>query len=207
MNSWIIFIIGGIAQLLFSARSIVQWFISEKQKKVLTPTGYWKLSLLASFLLFIYGYLRNDFAIMLGQSLTYFIYIRNMQLQGEWVKLNKFIRLFLYIFPVLILIYGYTNGIYDKTKLFQNENIPFWLFILGITSQLLFTFRFIFQWMYSEKKGKSSLPLGFWILSFCGSLAILVYGIFRKDPVLIVGHVFGLIMYGRNISFIRTKKV
>lgn len=205
MNNWIILIIGGMAQLLFSARSIVQWFISEKEKNVITPSGYWKLSLLASFLLFIYGYLRNDFAIMLGQSITYFIYIRNMQLQGEWINLNKIFRLFLYVFPVLILTYGYTNDIYDRSRLFHNENIPFWLFILGIASQLLFTFRFVFQWIFSEKQRKSSLPLGFWILSFCGSLAILVYGIFRKDPVLIAGHLFGLVMYGRNISFIRRK--
>ena len=77
MSDWIIYSIGFLAQLLFSSRLVVQWLTSEKQKRVITPTLFWTLSLVASFLLFIYGYLRNDFAIMLGQGLTYFIYIRN----------------------------------------------------------------------------------------------------------------------------------
>ena len=77
MQPWIIYSIGFIAQILFSGRLIVQWALSEKAKRVITPSLFWQMSLLASFLLFAYGYLRNDFAIMLGQSLTYFIYIRN----------------------------------------------------------------------------------------------------------------------------------
>jgi len=68
MESWPIFAIGFLAQLLFSARLISQWFLSEKSKEVETPVLFWKLSLLASILLFTYGYLRDDFAIMLGQD-------------------------------------------------------------------------------------------------------------------------------------------
>ena len=82
MSNWLIYGIGFLAQLLFSGRLLVQWILSEKNKRVITPSLFWKLSLFASFLLFVYGYLRDDFAIMLGQSLTYFIYIRNLQLQG-----------------------------------------------------------------------------------------------------------------------------
>ena len=78
MNSIIIYSIGFLAQILFSSRLIIQWFYSEKKNKIITPSIFWILSLLGSFLLFIYGYLRNDFAIMIGQSLTYFIYIRNL---------------------------------------------------------------------------------------------------------------------------------
>ena len=72
MSSIIIYSIGFIAQILFSSRLIIQWFYSEKKNKIITPTIFWVLSLLGSFLLFIYGYLRNDFAIMLGQSLNLF---------------------------------------------------------------------------------------------------------------------------------------
>ncbi|MCB0469487.1 MAG: lipid-A-disaccharide synthase N-terminal domain-containing protein, partial [Flavobacteriaceae bacterium] len=86
MNNWIVFTVGFIAQTLFSSRLIIQWITSEKQRKVITPSLFWVLSLIASFLLFIYGYLREDFAIMLGQALTYFIYIRNLQLQNQWQK-------------------------------------------------------------------------------------------------------------------------
>lgn len=199
MSSWLVYALGFLAQLLFSGRMFLQWILSEKSKRIITPVLFWQLSLIASFLLFLYGYLRDDFAIMLGQALTYFIYIRNLQLQGEWVKMPKLIRIFLWIFPVLIVIYGFNNDVYNAEKLFHNEDIPFWLLILGSVAQLIFTLRFVYQWVYSERRKVSSLPLGFWLLSLLGSGLILVYGIFRKDPVLLLGHGIGVIMYTRNI--------
>ena len=194
-----IYSVGFLAQLMFSGRLVIQWFLSEKQKRVLTPSTFWWLSLGASFLLFVYGYLREDFAIMLGQSLTYFLYIRNLQLQGQWVKTPKILRWFLLIFPVLLVIYGYNNGDYDVEKLFKNEDIPLWLLILGSIAQVIFTLRFIYQWIYSERKKKSSLPLGFWLLSLIGGLLILTYAILRKDPVLFIGHLMGVFIYFRNM--------
>ena len=113
MNSIIIYSIGFLAQILFSSRLIIQWFYSEKKNKIITPSIFWILSLLGSFLLFIYGYLRNDFAIMLGQSLTYFIYIRNLQLQKEWIKLNILIRFLFITFPAYIVLYYYNNNVID----------------------------------------------------------------------------------------------
>jgi lipid-A-disaccharide synthase-like uncharacterized protein len=199
MSSWLIYSIGFIAQILFSSRLIIQWITSEKQGKVITPPLFWTLSLIASFLLFIYGYLRDDFAIMLGQSLTYFIYIRNLQLQNEWKKLNWFLRLLLYSIPTLIIIYYFNNNVIDKNLLFRNDAIPKWLLWLGIVSQVVFTLRFVYQWIFSEYKKKSSFPLGFWLLSLIGSILILVYAINRKDPVLFIGHLFGSIIYIRNL--------
>ena len=199
MNSIIIYSIGFIAQILFSSRLIIQWFYSEKKNKIITPSIFWILSLFGSFLLFIYGYLRSDFAIMLGQSLTYFIYIRNLQLQGEWVKLNVYIRFLIITFPAYIIIYYYNNNIIDLDILIKETDIPKSLFILGVISQLIFTSRFIYQWIYSENKKISSLPLGFWILSISGSILILTYAIFRNDPVLFVGHMIGTFIYLRNI--------
>lgn len=203
MYSWQIYIIGFTAQALFSLRLIMQWIASEKEKKVLTPTNFWKASLLASFLLFVYGYLRDDFSIMLGQALTYFIYIRNIQLQKQWKNFPGWFRIFLFLFPVMLVIYSYNNNIYDIEKLLFNEAIPLWLIYLGSGAQVLFTFRFIYQWIYSERHKESILPLGFWILSFAGASLILVYAILRKDPVLFVGHLFGMIIYIRNIVLSR----
>ena len=203
MSSWQIYSIGFAAQILFSGRLFIQWFISEKSRKVLTPSVFWKLSLIASFLLFVYGYLRNDFSIMLGQAITYFIYIRNLQLQGEWNKLHNFFRIFLYFFPVLIIIYSYNNNTYDIQKLLFNEAIPLWLIILGSAAQIIFNLRFLYQWIYSERMKESVLPLGFWFLSLIGSLMILVYAIIRKDPVLFIGHIMGILIYIRNIILSR----
>ncbi|MBQ0787242.1 MAG: lipid-A-disaccharide synthase N-terminal domain-containing protein, partial [Oceanihabitans sp.] len=197
MSTWVIYSIGFAAQLLFSSRLIIQWITSEKQKRVATPTLFWTLSLFASFLLFIYGYLRDDFAIMLGQGLTYFIYIRNLQLQNQWQKFPKVIRWFLLLVPVFISIFYFNNNTIDVERLFKNEAIPFWLLVLGIVSQVVFTLRFVFQWLYSEKQKESSLPFGFWLLSLIGSTLILTYAIIRKDPVLFIGQLFGAVIYSR----------
>ena len=199
------YVIGFTAQILFSSRTLYQWLSSEKQKKVVAPRFFWQFSLLASFLLFIYGYLRNDFAIMLGQSLTYFIYIRNIQLAQQWKKFPVFLRWFLVIFPFLIVLYYYNNNTLDLNKLIFNNDMSDILFALGIISQVLFTSRFIYQWLYSEKKRTSSLPLVFWIISLFGSILILIYGLLRIDPVLILGHIFGIFIYSRNIYLLSLK--
>ncbi|MEM0518627.1 MULTISPECIES: lipid-A-disaccharide synthase N-terminal domain-containing protein [Aequorivita] len=199
MSNWIVYSIGFLAQILFSARLILQWILSEKSKRIITPALFWKLSLIASFLLFVYGHLRDDFAIMLGQALTYYIYIRNLQLQGEWQKSPKLLQIFLFIFPIFVVLYAYNNGEYDIEKLFNNDNIPLWLLLLGVISQILFTLRFVYQWMVSERTKNSQLPVGFWRMSVLGASLILTYAIFRKDPVLFVGHIAGLIIYVRNI--------
>ena len=206
MSNWIIYGIGFLAQILFSGRLILQWIVSEKNKKVLTPSIFWKLSLLASFLLFVYGYLRNDFAIMLGQALTYFIYIRNLQLQGEWQKAPKPLQWFLWVFPALLVVYSFNNNTYDISNLFRNSDISTSLLIWGSIAQVIFTLRFVYQWIYSEKSKESVLPMGFWILSLIGSVMILIYAIFRLDPVLFVGHIMGSVIYFRNIILSRKEK-
>ncbi|MDO6597651.1 lipid-A-disaccharide synthase N-terminal domain-containing protein [Oceanihabitans sp. 2_MG-2023] len=207
MNNWIIYSIGFTAQILFSSRLIIQWITSEKQKQVSTPTLFWTLSLFASFLLFVYGYLRDDFAIMLGQGLTYFIYIRNLQLQNQWEKFPKIMRWLLLLVPVFISIFYFNNNTIDVDRLFKNEAIPFWLLILGIVSQVVFTLRFVYQWLYSEKHKESSLPFGFWLLSLIGSILILTYATIRRDPVLFIGQLFGAVIYSRNLMLLKKNYV
>jgi lipid-A-disaccharide synthase-like uncharacterized protein len=84
MNTYLIFGLGFFAQMLFFTRTIVQWFKSEKEGEIISPVIYWQISLAASILMLIYGILRNDFSIILGQSIVYIIYIRNLQLKNAW---------------------------------------------------------------------------------------------------------------------------
>ena len=78
--------------------------------------------------------------------------------------------------------------------------------IIGFLGQALFASRFIFQWIYSEKIGKSSIPIGFWYLSIFGGIGLLIYALFRKDPVIIIGQMFGIFIYLRNLILIYRKK-
>ena len=77
--------------------------------------------------------------------------------------------------------------------------------IIGFLGQGLFASRFIIQWIYSEKKGVSSIPLIFWYLSIFGGIGLLTYAIFRKDPVIILGQLFGIFIYLRNLILIYRK--
>ena len=76
---------------------------------------------------------------------------------------------------------------------------------IGFIGQGLFASRFVVQWIYSEKKGESSIPIVFWYLSIFGGIGLLVYAISRKDPVIITGQIFGILIYMRNLILIYKK--
>ena len=86
---------------------------------------------------------------------------------------------------------------------FQNlSGYELFFLIIGFLGQGLFASRFIIQWIYSEKKGQSSIPIIFWYLSISGGLGLLTYALFRKDPVIIIGQTFGIFIYIRNLVLI-----
>ena len=80
-----------------------------------------------------------------------------------------------------------------------------WLAI-GFGAQLMFSMRFIIQWIASEKARASIVPETFWYFSFVGGAMLFVYALYRGDPVFILGQGLGLIIYSRNIYFIWLNK-
>lgn len=80
-----------------------------------------------------------------------------------------------------------------------------WL-VVGFAGQIAFTGRFVLQWLYSEYKKRSVIPVSFWYLSIVGSALLLAYAIYREDPVFIVGQAFGSIVYLRNLQLIARSK-
>ncbi len=74
-----------------------------------------------------------------------------------------------------------------------------WL-VVGFVGQAVFVTRFVLQWLYSEYKRRSAFPMAFWYASILGGLILLVYAIYKRDPVFIVGQAGGLIIYLRNLQ-------
>lgn len=206
MSDWLIYGIGMLAQIFFSGRMILQWILSEKAKKVVSPSIFWILSILASYLLFIYGWIRDDFAIILGQIISYYVYFWNLGIKGILKKIPTIIKVLLLITPVLAIGYMMFDWSYHFERLFRNDDIPLWVVIYGSAGQIIFTLRFIYQWLYSQKRGESVLPRGFWIISLAGSLIIISYAIYRKDPVLILGQSTGAFVYTRNLFLLRNER-
>ncbi len=80
-------------------------------------------------------------------------------------------------------------------------NLDLWG-LFGVIFQLAFMARFVVQWITSERSGKSVIPISFWYLSLIGSTGVLIYGIGRGEPVIILGQAFGTVVYVRNLMLI-----
>lgn len=191
--------VGFTAQVFFSLRTVFQWWKSEKAKKVVSPSAYWVLSVIGSWLFFIYGVMRDDFSIVLGQLISYYIYLWNLNAKGVWKRLGLLLQSVLLATPVVAVLLMLQDASVWFANFFRNDDIPFWLVVFGSAGQVIFTLRFVYQYFYSHYRHQSSLPAGFWAISLLGSSVIIAYGLFRLDPVLILGQSFGFVAYVRNL--------
>ncbi|MCJ8165368.1 lipid-A-disaccharide synthase N-terminal domain-containing protein [Pontibacter sp. E15-1] len=198
VSELLIYGVGLLAQVLFSARILIQWIMSEKAGKVLSPASFWTTSLIASILLMVYGALRNDIVIIGGQVISYFIYLRNIKLKNMWDALAPPVRWGAVAFPFLAAGWLLWSEQYSFSYIMEHSKISGALIAWGGAGQLVFTLRFVYQWYYSERAQESVIPNGFWVISLVGSLMIISYAVLRLDPVLFLGQIFGVVAYSRN---------
>ena len=191
--------LGFFAQSLFGARTIIQWIKSEREGRVVSPTLFWIFSICGSFLFLIYGVLRNDFVILFGQTISFYIYIRNLQLKGFWTRIPLLLRSLIFPLPPLLLLWVGLFSPESFDQIFSKADFTDLFIIIGSIGQLLLNFRYLYQWYHSEKANESILPLGFWVISAFASVMVVLYGIYRHDPVLLVAQGLGLVAYLRNI--------
>jgi lipid-A-disaccharide synthase-like uncharacterized protein len=99
----------------------------------------------------------------------------------------------------MLIQYGQALGnyLYDVFV----AKFDFWL-AFGLVAQLFFTARFLVQWISSERAGRSVVPMAFWFFSMGGGLMTLVYGIVKREPVIILGQAMATVIYVRNIMLI-----
>ena len=205
MDSAIVLLLGIIAQVFYTARAIIQWVQSERHKRIESPTLFWVFSLIGSIFFFAYGWMRNDFSILFGELLSYYIYIWNLKAKGFT---QRFPQGLLYVTGAVPLVF-FALMLRDlnsfQSSFLTNADIPLWAVIWGSVGQFIYKMRFVYQWFYSVKRQESLLPVTFWWIAFVGSLMILIYSIYRTDYVLFVGQL-GIIATVRNI-IIGTRKI
>jgi lipid-A-disaccharide synthase-like uncharacterized protein len=78
--------------------------------------------------------------------------------------------------------------------------------MLGLVGQVCFFSRFLVQWIVSEREGRSTIPVVFWHLSIIGGILVLIYAIWRHDPVFTLGQSVGVVVYARNLILIYRHK-
>jgi lipid-A-disaccharide synthase-like uncharacterized protein len=190
-NDYCLIALGFVGQAMFGGRTVAQWIIAEREGRIVSPVIFWVFSVIGSSVFLLYGIFRQDAVIVVGQSISFYIYVRNLALKGTWGTLPMFVRVpMLFIPPVLLLFAGDMNFTFNLTD-------PF--LIVGMTGQLMLNFRYFYQWYFSERAHESILPLGFWIISAGASIMVVTYSIYRDDIVLLVAQSLGLIAYARNI--------
>lgn len=199
MKTLFIFGLGFCAQVLFAARMIVQWVQSERAGRVISPAFFWQTSLVASFLLMGYGILRGDVVIFVGQLISYGIYIRNLQLKDAWRRIPLVFRVLAMVMPVVLVTWLLLADHDFGVLLLTQSDFSHPLMIMGAVGQGLTSFRFIYQWYFSEKARASVFPLGFWGISLAGAWLVLIYAVYRFDPVLLLAQALGVVIYTRNI--------
>lgn len=92
------------------------------------------------------------------------------------------------------------NAVFDFLNV--QSWFEFWWVVFGLGGQLMFSGRFIVQWIASEKAGRSVIPLAFWYFSIAGGVILFAYAVYRQDPVFILGQSLGLFIYSRNLWLI-----
>ena len=93
------------------------------------------------------------------------------------------------------------QGLHDYLYDVFVAKFDFWL-AFGLVAQLFFTARFLVQWISSERAGKSVVPMAFWFFSMGGGVMTLIYGIVKREPIIILGQTLATVIYIRNIMLI-----
>jgi len=193
-----VYLLGLCGMAIYGTRIVVQWYLSEKSKQVESPGIYWVMSSIGAIVLYIYGWLRKDFSIIFGESLSYYIYMWNIGIMGLYKRVPKVLIVLQALFPLVILALISQDFQTFSQNFLHNEAVPPKLLWFGIAGQFTYEIRSVYQLVYSMKRKRSILPLGHWLLAVAGSVMIIAYGIIRHDWVLVIGQ-FAVVFSIRNI--------
>ena len=191
--------LGFFSQFLFGIRMLIQWYLSEKEGKIVSPVIFWQLSLVAGFLFILYGIFQNDFVIILGQGLSYVISLRNLHLEGAWKNMPFSFWVGAIVIPLTTITWLFLESA-GVGPVFHWSDFLQPIVFVGAIGQILLNGRFAYQWYYAEKTKTADLPLGFWLMTASGSILVVIYALFDFEPVLLFAQGLGLIASIRNIQ-------
>lgn len=207
--------VGMAAQGAFFARFFVQWLASERVRKSIVPHSFWYASLGGGLLLMTYAIHRRDTVFTLSQAAGVLIYLRNVHLvHKDW---RKRVALTAAVFAAAAALVAVAYGAPASVRLGTTPEIAkletrtwghagAWWIAFGIAGSTIFFMRFVIQWVASERRHESVMPVSFWYVSVIGGLMLLVYVVHVRDVVLAVGQTGGMLVYLRNIVLSRGER-
>lgn len=210
---WTVFgIVGGI---IFYSRFYVQWIYSEIKKRSVVPIAFWYMSSVGSLMLLTYAFASQSPLGALGQSFNIVVYSRNLvhiwREQGRLTPaLNRSVHVVAGVIATIAM--GLVATTWWREYQLTNERpvdevaeVWLWL-VVGVIGQGLFAGRFIVQWIATEMKRKSVIPSAFWYLSIVAAILQASAFFQRQEWVFAVGSVATILIYARNVWFVRRGK-
>ncbi len=208
-------ILGIAGDIIFYGRFYIQWIASERAQRSVIPIAFWYMSSIGSVALMLYAFAIQSPLGALGQSLNIVIYSRNLiHIWRERGRLSKALNIavhatvaILALVAVGLMLWTWWRE-YELSALRTSEQTQqAWLWLaVGFVGQLLFAGRFILQWIATERQKRSVIPPLFWYLSVAAATLQVSCFIQRAEWIFAMGMLATLLIYARNIWFIRTKR-
>ncbi len=203
--------LGLVSTVAFTLRFLVQWLASEKAGVSIVNRPFWWLSLLGNVTLGVHSFIQAQFPIFAVQVINSVISLRNLNLMEpkplHYRKRTVFLLLAISLIAstALFSLASFENWMRVPTHAFQKKAIDVSLFTntIGAAGVVLFASRFWVQWIQSELQDRSYLGPLFWWLSLIGALFSLFYFAEIRDYINLVGPLFGMIPYARNLMLSR----
>jgi len=210
--------LGFLSSLVFGSRFLIQWIHSELRRTCIVTRAFWILSIIGNTLLLIHSVVQVQFHVAIIQTCNAVIAWRNLNL----MKSDERSISFSMVINIMAMALLTTTGVFvAQASLSPAEGIAWirtpklpWLSYdvgaisslwhwLGMIGMILFSLRFWVQWWHAEKHQRSTLNPAFWWTSLIGSSLSLIYFARIHDPVNLVGPLFGMVPYVRNLILIK----
>jgi lipid-A-disaccharide synthase-like uncharacterized protein len=213
----VLYPLGFLSTIPFTARFLLQWIQSEQAKKSVLHPSFWILSFIGNILLMLHSFIQIQFHVCVIQACNALISWRNLNLlQSKEKQLSISTIVLLLIGTALTVCLGFLwqDWYFDsRTDWFRvprsvenGVSAPaFTWHILGGLAYLLFSSRFWLQWWSAEKGLTHQLSPFFWWTSLIGALLSIIYFFRIDDMVNLIGPLVGMIPYMRNLMFVYRK--
>ncbi|HVS18947.1 MAG TPA: lipid-A-disaccharide synthase N-terminal domain-containing protein [Planctomycetota bacterium] len=192
-------VLGWVGNACFFSRFLVQWALSERARRSLTPTVFWRLSLVGTACLGVYSAQQGKYVLLVGYVLNGTIYARNLWMQRR--AGSRTLTPGAAALIALVAVAGLVAGALLNLRTDPDASAA-WVACAGV-GQAIWSSRFVVQWWLSERAGESHFPPAFWWLSLFGNALLLAYALHLGDPIFIAGFVPGPIVQVRNLMLQR----
>lgn len=199
--------LGLISTFAFTLRFVIQWVQSEKAGRSTVSLSFWWISLVGNLSLLVHALIQGQYFVCLVQGINAVISLRNINLmhQNPW-PLSRVLFLLGFMLCAITGVF-FTQDSWFRVPLHQFQttaiSLPLSWNLIGFLGIVLFASRFWVQWIQAEYTHKSTLELPFWWLSLIGALLSSLYFALIHDYINLVGPLFGLIPYFRNLLLMR----